>query len=99
MVLGPPHEAVPPVSVEVPGSVSMKVMGTEADVQAGGVEVTLAVESVGGRLVVGSVAVEHAADPTGPWASIGTITGDGTAYDGTVTAPAGSVGFIRVVSP
>ena len=49
--------------------------------------------------MVGSVAVEHAADPTGPWASIGTITGDGTAYDGTVTAPAGSVGFIRVVSP
>ena len=50
-------------------------------------------------MLVGSVAVEHAPDPSGPWSPIGTITGDGESYTGTVTALEGGTGFIRVVSP
>ena len=83
------------VSVEV----GLKIITIKVEPVAGGMEVSLEVSTVGGRLLVGSVAVEHAAEPTGPWVSIGRITGDGTAYNGTVTAPAGSAGFIRVVSP
>ena len=50
-------------------------------------------------MLVGSVAVEHAADPTGPWSSVGTISGDGESYNGTVTAPEGGTGFIQVAVP
>jgi len=44
---------------------------------------------VSGGLLVDSVEVEHPGTPDGTWASIGTITGDGTSYTGMVTAPIG----------
>jgi hypothetical protein len=57
------------------------------------------VEVVDGPLGVGEVAVEHAANPTGPRSEIGTISWDGESYAGVATAPAGGNGFIRVVGP
>ena len=89
----------PPVGVEVPGEVGLKVLGIGAERVGVGVEVGLAVGTVGGRLLVGGVAVEHAPEPSGPWSGIGTIPGDGTSYAGTVIAPEGGTGFIRVKVP
>ena len=83
------------VSVEV----GLKIITIVAEPVAGGMEVSLAVETVGGWLLVDSVEVEHAADPAGPWDEIGTISGDGEAYAGMVTAPPGGVGFVRVKVP
>lgn len=86
----------PPVPVEVPGSVGLKVTGIAAVPVGGGMEVTLEASVEGGRLLPGSIEVEHCALPQGPWSPIDTITGDGESYIGTVTAPAGPVGFVRV---
>ena len=97
--LGPPHEPFTPVPVEVPGPVGLEVTKIEVLPVAAGMEVTLSVETVGGRMLVDGVTVEHAATPQGPWSAVGAISGDGMSYTGTVTAPAGGTGFITVRVP
>lgn len=83
----------------LPGSVELVVSQIEAAPSGGGMNVILEVYVKEGPLLSGTISVEHAFLPNGPWSPIGTIPGDGTSYAGTVTAPEGGTGFIRAVTP